>query len=416
MKKQLQVKKGLRIGGLVVLMLAVVQPAFSKEQTPTPPAQFGGTSSVGGTLQKDATRKPTVLQSYFAFKSDVEKKSGLAFGFDYNALFQAATDSLGDDTAAGGALRMFGRWGLVGKASGNTGSLVYKVENRHRLGTDIAPQDLGFEVGYVGLTAITFSDIGWALTNLYWEQHYLDNRLSFVAGITDTTDYVDVYALVDPWNDFANLAFSTNPSIPVPNQGLGAAVRGSLTENLYVLGGVADANGDPTDPGDSFDSFFDVSEFFTHLEVGWIPSYKERFTDNIHLTLWHADERDAAVVPDGWGMALSFSTAVDENWEPFVRAGYADDGGALWERTVSIGFGYNLVRQSDQIGLGLSWGRPAESFGPDLDDQYTAEIYYRFHLWRILTLTPDLQILIDPAQNPEENMVAVFGVRGRISF
>jgi porin len=142
---------------------------------------------------------------------------GLAFGFDYNALFQSATDSLGDDTAAGGVLRMFGRWRLVGKTSGNTGSLVYKVENRHRLGTDIAPQDLGFEVGYVGLTAVPFSDIGWALTNLNWEQHFLGNRLAFVAGIVDTTDYVDVYALVDPWNDFANLAFSTNPSIPAPN-------------------------------------------------------------------------------------------------------------------------------------------------------------------------------------------------------
>lgn len=102
---------------------------------------------------------------------------------------------------------------------------------------------------------------------------------------------------------------------------------------------MADANGDPTDPGDIFDSFFDVSEFFTHIEIGWIPSYDERFTDNIHLTYWHADERDAAGVPDGWGMTFSFSAALDENWVPFVRAGYADDGGALGERTISIGFG-----------------------------------------------------------------------------
>lgn len=399
-----------------LLMLVGVQPVLSKENAPASPAQFGGASSVGGTLKSDAERKPTVLQSYFDLKTNVEKKAGLAFGFDYNALFQAATDSLGDDMAASGALRMFGRWGLVGKKTGNTGSIVYKVENRHRLGTDIAPQDLGFEVGYVGLTALPFSDIGWALTNLYWERHLLNNRLAFVAGITDTTDYVDIYGLADPWNCFSNLAFSTNPSIPVPNQGLGVAIRGLLTENIYALGGIADANGDPTDPGDSFDSFFDVSEYFTHIEVGWIPSYKERFTDNIHLAYWHADEREAAGVPSGWGMTFSFSATLDTHWEPFVRAGYSDEGGALWERTLSIGCGYNLSRPSDQIGVGLSWGRPAESFGPDLDDQVTAELYYRFHLWKILTLTTDLQLLIDPAQNPDEDLIAVFGLRGRVSF
>lgn len=407
----------LRTGGLALLILLVAVPAFPKEQASLPPALFGGASSVGGTLKKDAEAQPTVMQSYFDFKSEVAKNTGLVFGFDYNALFQAASESLGEDTAASGALRMFGHWGLVGKDSGNTGSLVYKVENRHRLGTDIPPQDLGFEVGYVGLTAVPFSDIGWALTNLFWEQHFFSNRFAFVAGIVDTTDYVDVYGLVDPWTTFSNLAFSTNPSMPAPNQGLGAAVRGLLTDNLYILGGIADANGDPTDPGDSFDSFFDVSEYFSHIEVGWIPSYEERFTDNIHLTFWHADEREAAGVPDGWGMTFSFSATLDDNLEPFVRAGYADDGGALWERMVSIGFGYNLARQSDQVGVGLSWGRPSEeSFGPDLDDQVTAEVFYRFHVWRILSLTPDVQILIDPAQNPDENVIALFGIRGRISF
>ena len=50
----------------------------------------------------------------------------------------------------------------------------------------------------MGLTALTFSDIGWALTNLYWYQRLLDNRLSFVAGVVDSSDYVDVYSLLDP--------------------------------------------------------------------------------------------------------------------------------------------------------------------------------------------------------------------------
>lgn len=62
-----------------------------------------------------------------------------------------------------------------------------------------------------------FSDIGWALTNLYWEQHLWGNRVALVGGVVDSTDYVDVYGLVNPWADFSNLAFSTDPTIPAPN-------------------------------------------------------------------------------------------------------------------------------------------------------------------------------------------------------
>ena len=398
-------------------------PAAAKEAAKGETSQFGGPSSVTGMLNKDRENKAAIpakvdlLDEYFGFKKRVEESYGFAFGFDYNALYQAATESLGEDTAAGGVFRLFGNWTLVGRGTKNMGTLVYKVENRHRLGTDIVPKELGFETGYVGLTAVPFSDIGWALTNLYWDQQLLDNRVAFVAGVVDTTDYVDVYGLFNPWTDFSNLAYSTDPTISAPNQGLGAAVRVMATENFYILGGIADANGDPTDPGNSINSFFSQAEFFTHIEVGWIASWERRFTDNIHLTAWHVDEREQAQVPNGWGVAFSFSRLFADKWEPFFRAGYAEDGGALWERSVSVGLGYHTRKESDVLGFGFNWSRPSsETFGPGLDDQYTAEIFYRFQLLKILTITPDVQLVFNPALNPDKDMIAIFGIRGRISF
>lgn len=417
------------IVAMALLVFEFISPVFAQQSAPESTTAapesfddkgssgFGGPNSVGGTLKKDAEVKTTVLIPYFDFKEKVNKNYGLAFGLDYNALFQAATASPGDDTAAGGAVRFFGRWTLLGRGSGNTGTLVYKVENRHRLGTDIAPQDLGTEVGYAGLTAVTFSDIGWALTNLFWEQQLLNGRLAFVAGVVDSTDYVDTYSLVDSWTDFNNLAFTTNPTIPVPNQGLGAAVRAMITDNYYVLGGLADANGDPTNPGDSFNSFFDDAEYFTHLEVGWIQSWKDRFTDNVHLTVWHADAREEAQLSSGWGMAFSWNRLFEDTWEPFVRAGYADGGGALWESSVSIGLGYHTPKKNDLVAVGLSWGRPSdEIFGPGLNDQYTAELFYRLQMSKIISITPDVQLLVDPAINPDEDVIAIFSLRARLSF
>ena len=94
-----------------------------------------------------------------------------------------------------------------------------------------------------------------------------------------------------------------------------------------------------------------------------------------------------------------------------------DDGGALWERSFSAGLGYYTRKSSDLIGIGLNWSRPSkDTLGPGLDDQYTAEIYYRWQALKVLTITPDVQVVFDPALNPDKDVIAVFGLRGRISF
>jgi porin len=73
--------------------------------------------------------------------------------------------------------------------------------------------------------------------------------------------------------------------------------------------------------------------------------------------------------------------------------------------------------KSGLIALGLSWGEPSEeNFGVGLEDQYTAELFYRMQILQSLTVTPDVQLLIDPALNPQEDVIAVFGVRGRLAF
>ena len=390
------------------------------------PHQFGGPSSVGGQLKSDHSAQVTPYwfggltakaQSYYDFKKKVADSHGFAFGADYNALVQGANESLGEDDAASGAIRIYGTWTVLGRGTPNAGSLTFKVENRHRLGTDIAPQQLGAEMGYVGLTAVPFSSAGSILTTLYWQQSFRNNRFAFIAGIVDVTDYVAVYGLVNPWADFSNLVFSTDPTIPAPNQGLGAAVRGSIGKNFYLLAGLADANGDPGDPLDSFDSFFTTHEYFKHVEFGWISSWENRFSDNVHLTLWQVDERKAAGVPDGWGAAFSFSRKINDRWIPFVRAGYAEDGGALLERSLSAGIGYFRQTHSDVFGVGLNWGRPpSQPKGPRLDDQYSVEVFYNMQIFQHTSITPNIQWIIDPALNPEEDSLWVFGLRARVSF
>lgn len=58
----------------------------------------------------------------------------------------------------------------------------------------------------------------------------------------------------------------------------------------------------------------------------------------------------------------------------------------------------------------------ARRHGDGLEDQYTVEVYYRLQIFQHATITPDVQYLVNPALNPEEDNIGVFGLRARVVF
>jgi porin len=385
--------------------------------------RFGGPDAVPNQLEEDRREKKPLLgldflQPYREWKEKVREKTGIHFGGDYSAQAFFASESLGDDEAASGMVRFFGTWDLIDRGGDHPGALVWKVEHRHGY-TNVPPSGFGFEMGYVGLLGPPFSDQGWRTTNLYWRQRFSKGRFSMIAGFLDATDYVDAYALASPWTGFANLAFSTgSASIALPNDAmLGIAAAGMLTENLYAIAGLGDANGDPKDPFDGFETFFEDQEFFKSFEIGWTRSHERLLLDNFHVTFWHLDEREGAGTPSGWGLNLSASCFFRDRWLPFLRAGWAKDGGSLVDRSVSAGVGYQAVPGRDLLGVAVNWGRPNKgTFGPGFDDQWTLEVFYRWQVLKEIAVTPSAQLLIDPTLNPDQSAVWVFGLRLRYAL
>ncbi len=382
--------------------------------------EFGGPTSVGTQLKEDdAPKQPLyrfdqlqqLLSPYYGLKKQVHDQLGLSFSFDYTTLYQRATDSPGRDHAAGGIFRSYGEWTVFGRESSTTGSLVFRVEHRHQVGTSATPFALGFEAGSTLPTAVAFNDFGWGVTNLYWQQRWFDGKLTALVGQIDVTDFLDIYGMINYLTAFTNFAFSVNPAIAVPNQGLGAAVGGFASEHIYIVGALADANGDPTESG--FDTFFDDHEYFKHLEVGWVSSFAKRYLDNVHLVVWHVDERTQALVPDSWGLTFSATTFVDDRWMPFLRLGWSDGDAAALEASASLGVGHYFRQRGDLFGVGVNWGRPTVG---TLDDQYTSELFYRLQLSPNFALTPDIQYIHSPALNPKEDDIFAFGIRARLTL
>jgi len=403
----------------ILMMIAVPGIGADTLKTSDADMTFGGPGSVLNQMAQDteakASGKPIIPD--MGLKDSLEANWGLTLGFDYNALYlYSDQSSLNNRDAFGGVARFYGKWNPFKDEEG-TGSLVFKLENRHALGANIAPKSLGSQFGYAGLTAVTFSDVGTILSNFYWHQVAFDNRLGFEVGIVDPGDYLDIYGLANIWTDFNNLSFTTSPTIPVPKQGLGAVARWLFTPNFYVLGGIADANGNPEDTENVVKSFLDEAEYFKHIEFGWIGSWNTRTDDNIHFTAWQVDERTKAGVDDGWGMTFSFSRTYEENWLPFFRLGYADGGGAIVDRSLNTGIGYKLNDRNEYIGFGIGWARAQSDIEEVKErDQYSMESYYRWQPLPGLQVVPSIQYIRNPAFDLTSDSVWIGALRLRMVF
>ena len=407
---------------LSISKISYAENASSYDNVPS----FGGPDAVENTIKIDASDKKAAVeerfsQDWFDWKAKLQEDQGLSIGIDYTSVFLNSSENgkSGDSNASGGMVRFFGSWDLLGRGTKNTGALIWKVEHRHKY-SDVSVQGFGFDQGYVGLIEPPFSDEGGRWTNLYWRQRFNDGTATVVAGLIDVTDYLNLYSLTSPWTGFMNFAFSTgSQTMFIPNDATtGVAGGAMLSDNIYVMASIANAYTDPTKPLDTFDDFFSEREYFTSLELGWAPSQGQIFFESTHVTLWHVDASVPAGTPGGWGLAFNYSKSLNNNtFKPFLRGGYADDGGTLLQKSIGAGFGYNTFEGRDELGVGVNWGQPNEnSFGSGLKDQYVMETYYRYQLAKQLAITPDIQLLIDPPNNPNHDKLWILGLRARLAF
>ncbi len=391
----------------ILCVCSTVAVAQDAEVTGTP--RFGGPDAVENQMEKDS-------ESWDEWKKNLKDDHGFAFSVDYTGVVLAASETFSDSTGAGGIARIYGSWDLWNEGAG---ALIWKFEHRHAYG-DTSPFvfSLG-QIGYVGLQEPPFNDSDFRTQNLYWRHRLNGGRSTLIAGILDVTDYVDAFALASPWLHFMNFAFSTgSAAIGLPNDAaVGIAYGSMVTDNMYMIAGITDTNGDPGNPFDGFDNFFSDNGYFTSFEIGWTSSHQRIIFDNTHVTFWHKDRQVAAGVNAGWGAAFSYSRYLNDNFMPFVRGAYADDGGSLLQKSLSVGVGYQTQAFSGLLGLGLNWGEPNEdTFSTGLKDQYAIEAFYRVPVGNRFAVTADAQLIKDPALNPSESTIWMLNVRARFAF
>jgi len=431
MTRKFWFKRAIDVAATSAIIAALLQPAFGARTGNAPETgtvrSFGGPDGVSSQVKetyegKESAFAPDALKRgltpYRAWKQRLKEEHGFTIGFNAYWLYQHASTSLGsDDDAWGQIYRLQGNWTMLGRKTGHPGGIEWRIEHRSNIGSNLAPSELGSQVGIAALnTGFGYSpDFETDLAVFNWKQLFNKQTAGVAAGRMAFDVYLDAFAFQTISRGFLNRSFLLNPTVATTGIGaLGAVAKGFVSKQVWIGGQIYDGNA----ASGKFDmDTFGEGEWLKAAEIGWTPSVDRRKTDRIQLTYWDKDARNKAGVPSGKGWAVSTSWKVDEKLLPFLRFGHSDGGaGVAAENAASVGLEY-MTHPDQALSVGFGWAEPVSpAAGPTSRDEYVLEASYKFQLLRGFSLLPDLQYIKDPANNPSEDGAWVIGLRGILTF
>jgi carbohydrate-selective porin OprB len=280
------------------------------------------------------------------------------------------------------------------------------------LSYDPAQQSLTGNVGAVNTLNATVFDQGGVVDELFWKQVALGGRLLVLAGKIDLLYHFDTNRVAnDGYSQFFSFSLVNNPSIPGPLfGGFGGIVRGNLSQQAYLMFAVGDSSMDEAVlPWKTLENH----SWYQLLELGFSPKLPVLGKGNYRLTPWH----NHLFGSDGFGIALNFDQELGrEDLIAFFRFGYGDPDVTPVKLFISGGVALEAPfgRADDRVAIGVAWSDP--SAGNGLRAETLVELSYRVEIAKAISLTPDLQLVFDPANNLDDDLVVVPGIRLLMKF
>ncbi len=421
-----------------VVVAASLQPAMaaqtgnpageqsSQDSAQRSTRQFGGPDGVTPQLQRAYADKESTLQAdalqrafkpWFDWKKRIEDKHGFSIGASAYWLYQKSSESQDEDDALGQIYRLQGSWNLFGKDTGHPGRIEWRIEHRSAVGSNLAPSQLSSQIGVAALnTGFGYNpafDTDLAVFN--WTQLFNHHNAGLAIGRLAFDVYLDAFPFQTFSRGFLNRSFILNPTVGTTGVGgLGAVAKGFITDRVWLGGQIHDGNA----VSGKFDmDTFDEGEWLKALEIGWAPSVDRYKTDRVQLTWWEKDERKQAGIGEGSGWAVSTSWKVSDKLFPFLRFGHSD-GGAGVAASDSLSAGFEYSRRPDQVwSVGLGWADPvSKTADVEVKNEYVIETSYKFQLLKNFSLLPDVQLVLNPANNPTEDHIWIIGLRGILTL
>ena len=283
------------------------------------------------------------------------------------------------------------------------------------------------------------------LTELWYEHELLDGKVRVRAGKIDLTGGFQCCGCAasfdgnafanDETTQFLNGALVNNPTIPFPDNGLGAMLYVEPIEGFYLSVGAADANADARETG--FNTVFTGEDRFLSIyEVGitpllesprgplqgacrigfWLDSGPverinqdgaERDNMGLYLSLDQMFWKENADADDAQGLGAFFRYGMGDSDTNEIKAFYS--AGVQYQGLLS-------GRDEDVLAAGFATGTLSAQAGHSADTETVIETYYSIQITPWLTLAPSLQVIFHPGGQRDVRDAVVLGFRCQMSF
>jgi hypothetical protein len=353
---------------------------------------------------------------------DFKKYSSENFRLDLGARalfgFQQASAGPGDRTAAAQDYRIYGTFHAINweeEKKGYAGNVYFRTEWRSDLFTKIPPAQLNGEIGTLHTTTYGQDEHDLALVQLYWEQFLADGDLRLRVGKIDPDDYFNLGRWADDYRYFNNTLFSAFPTANHPSGGLGVNAQWYITPEWTLTGGFSDVQGRKTLSG--FDTVGD-GKFIYGLDVTYSPTIEGWGKGNYRLGVEYRDAVEDRDRPEDTCFYINIDQEIAEDVAPFIRYGYGTGRSTQIEHHFGVGIGVDNAFNTpgDAFGFGFGFDIADDEVESERDTEYASEIFYRFQLTRAMQWTIGGQLIMEPINAPDDDLVGIFEMRLVIDF
>jgi len=257
---------------------------------------------------------------------------------------------------------------------------------------------------------------GFRVPELAWQQSFDAGHMVALAGVINQSNYIDANAYANSGRgQFINSALINSMVLPLPAYGYGVNLQWQPSYDWYTLFGYSVGSASAAEEPKTN---FSWETWSVEWEIGYAPGDILGLGPGVYRVQPFLARAGEAVQG---GLAVNLQQQLGRNspfgW--FGRFGYGGSqvsGGARAE--VGTGFvmqaplkyaGWVPQLSNDLLGVGFVWSQPSATTKTVYhNDEYVFETFYTLQLTPMSRLQPDLQIVWNPAFNPDAGPAVVF--------
>ena len=264
--------------------------------------------------------------------------------------------------------------------------------------------------------ATVFGPNGIWISELAWQESLADGKVVMLAGMLDQGNYLDANSYANnSQGQFLNSAFVNSLVLPLPYNNLGLNLQFQPDERWYVMFGTG-ANNQPAGHSPFDNLSFDNWSYL--LEFGLTPKDVLGLGPGVYRLQPFIATVDG-VTQAGVGLNAQQKLGLDSPFGWFGRFGVGGTHVTIEGAAAQVATGFvmeaplkhlGLFRNlNDYLGAGFVWSRPSAVLGPAArENEYGLEAGYVIQLTPLSSLQPDLQVIWNPAGNPDAARNVVF--------